>query len=211
MRKNKKSKKARRHAKLLKRLEIKALSEGDLHLSKTVGPNKNHEDGLHEEDAPSSPVTRLIRLKVTNRASKNTNLTITSIRRDVRQFKDTTSTEIKEMFSDFENKMAMQLHALFKTSMRNEEVIEDINKSVAAQEAHASQQAREMDALRSYNHELLNVLAEEWEDSKTVENELRHALEKIAQNHKAAMKETMDNQRECLRRPIEKAQKGQCG
>ncbi|KAI8282700.1 hypothetical protein K4K60_003306 [Colletotrichum sp. SAR11_57] len=63
MRKTKKSQKARRHAKRLKRLEMKAPSEGDLHLSKTVGPNKNREDGLHAEDAPSSPVTRLTRLK----------------------------------------------------------------------------------------------------------------------------------------------------
>ncbi|KAJ0356624.1 hypothetical protein COL154_010919 [Colletotrichum chrysophilum] len=58
MRKTKKFQKARRHAKRLKRLEMEALSEGDLHLSKTVGPNKNREDGLHAEDAPSSPVTR---------------------------------------------------------------------------------------------------------------------------------------------------------
>ncbi|KAJ0330575.1 hypothetical protein COL922a_012358 [Colletotrichum nupharicola] len=142
-------------------------------------------------------------------AKKNTDLTVSSIRRDVRQFKDTTSSEIKEMFSDFEKKMAVQLHALFNTSMRNEGAIEDMKKVVASQETHASQQAREMDALRSYNHELLTLLAEEWEDRKTVENELRRAMEKIAHIHKAAMKETMDNQRERLRRPIEKAQKGQ--
>ncbi|KAJ0345841.1 hypothetical protein COL26b_011421 [Colletotrichum chrysophilum] len=70
MRKTKKFQKARRHAKRLKRLEMEALSEGDLHLSKTVGPNKNREDGLHAEDAPSSPVTRLTRLKVANTAPK---------------------------------------------------------------------------------------------------------------------------------------------
>ncbi|KAI8207558.1 hypothetical protein K4K52_002158 [Colletotrichum sp. SAR 10_76] len=200
MRKNKKSQKARRRTKLLKRLEMKALSEGDLHLSKTVGPNENHEDGLHAEDAPSS--------QVANRARKNTNLTVSSLRRDVRQLKDTASSEIKEKLSDFEKKMMVQIHALFNTSMRNEEAIEDMKKFMASQETHASQQAREMTALRLANHRLRMDLVKEKQNRMAVEIELRRDMEKIAQNHKAALKETMDSQRKRLRRPVEKVHKG---
>ncbi|KAK2742450.1 hypothetical protein CKAH01_18485 [Colletotrichum kahawae] len=209
MRKNKKSQQARRHAKRLKRLEMKALSEGDLYLSKTVEPNENHKNGLHAEDAPSSPVTRLTRLKLANRARKNTNLTVSSLRREFRQSKDSTSSEIKEKLGDFEKKMMAQLHAVYNANIQNEGAIEDMKRFMASQKSYTSQQAREMDALRSDIHDLRMELTKEREDRKAVENELRRDMEKVAKNHKAAVKEMMENQKERLRRPIEKGRNGQ--
>lgn len=201
MRKNKKSQQARRHAKRLKRLEMKALSEGDLYLSKTVEPNENHKNGLHAEDAPSSPVTR--------QARKNTNLTVSSLRREFRQSKDSTSSEIKEKLGDFEKKMMAQLHAVYNANIQNEGAIEDMKRFMASQKSYTSQQAREMDALRSDIHDLRMELTKEREDRKAVENELRRDMEKVAKNHKAAVKEMMENQKERLRRPIEKGRNGQ--
>ncbi|EQB57945.1 hypothetical protein CGLO_01862 [Colletotrichum gloeosporioides Cg-14] len=105
MRKNRKSQKARRHAKLLKRLEMKAVSEGDQYLSKTTEPNENHKHGLQAEDAP---------------ARKNTNFIISSLRREVRQFKDVTSSEMKKRLSDLEKKMTVHLHAVYNVDAQNE-------------------------------------------------------------------------------------------
>lgn len=54
-------------------------------------------------------------------------------------------------------------------------------------------------------------LAKEREDRKTMKNELRRDMDKIAKNHKAAMKEMMDNQRERMRRPTGKASRYEVG
>ncbi|KAI8316930.1 hypothetical protein K4K59_012432 [Colletotrichum sp. SAR11_240] len=216
MRKNRKSQKARRHAKLLKRLKMKALPEGDLHLSKT-GTQRESKSGLHTDYRPSSPerMARLTRIKA-RPTRKNTNLSISSLRRDVWQFKDVTSSEVREKLNDLEKKVMAHLHAVYNADTRNERIIEDIKKVVVSQDAHAAQQAKEMEALRSDNHTLRMelekerecrsaVLAKEREDRKAMKNELRRDMDKMAKNHKAAMKETMDNQREKMRRPTGKA------
>ncbi|KAI8229097.1 hypothetical protein K4K53_005647 [Colletotrichum sp. SAR 10_77] len=206
MPKNKKSQQARRHAKRLKRLEMKALSEGDLHLS--VEPNEIHEDGLHSQDASSSPVkmNRLARLKVANRARKNINLNMSFLRRDVRQFKDTTSSEIKEKFADFEEKMRVQLYSFFDAKMRQEWSIDDMKRFMASQEAHMCRQAREMDKLRSDNYELRLELEKERENREAMRNELRHDVDKSLKDSKAAMKMMTENPKDRTRGSIKKAQ-----
>lgn len=225
MPKNKKSQQARRHAKRLKRLEMKALSEGDLHLSKSVEPNEIHEDGLHSQDASSSPVkmNRLARLKVhpsqdavrwhdadenqvANRARKNINLNMSFLRRDVRQFKDTTSSEIKEKFADFEEKMRVQLYSFFDAKMRQEWSIDDMKRFMASQEAHMCRQAREMDKLRSDNYELRLELEKERENREAMRNELRHDVDKSLKDSEAAMKMMTENPKDRTRGSIKKAQ-----
>ncbi|KAF0317388.1 hypothetical protein K4K61_001769 [Colletotrichum sp. SAR11_59] len=208
MPKNKKSQQARRHAKRLKRLEMKALSEGDLHLSKSVGPNENHDDGLHSQDASSSPVkmNRLARLKVANRARKNINLNMSFLRRDVRQFKDTTSSEIKEKFADFEEKMRVQLYSFFDAKMQQEWSINDMKRFMASQEAHMCRQAREMDKLRSDNYALRLQLENERENREAMRNELRHDVDKSLKDSEAAMKMMTENPKDRTRGSIKKAQ-----
>ncbi|KAH0435135.1 hypothetical protein CcaCcLH18_05033 [Colletotrichum camelliae] len=228
MRKNKKSQQARRHVKRLKRLEMKALSEGDLHLSKTVEPGKNHENGLNSQDAPSSLVktTRLARLKVANKARKNTNLNVSFLRRDVRQFKDATSSEINEKFADFEEKMRVQLYSFFDVKMRQEWSIKDMKMLIASQEAHMSRQTREMDTLRSDIYGLRMELEKEREDNnglrglrielekereerKVMEDELRRDMDKLMKDTDAAKKKMMENPKDLTRGAIEKAHSNQ--
>ncbi|KAI8269221.1 hypothetical protein K4K56_004008 [Colletotrichum sp. SAR 10_98] len=208
MPKNKKSQQARRHAKRLKRLETKALSEGDLHLSKSVEPNEIHEDGLHSQDASSSPVkmNRLARLKVANRARKNINLNMSFLRRDVRYFKQTTSSEIKERFADFEEKMRVQLYSFFDAKMRQEWSIDDMKRFMASQEAHMCRQARKMDKLRSDNYELRLELEKERENREAMRNELRHDVDKSLKDNEAAMKMMTENPKDRTRGSIKKAQ-----
>ncbi|KAI8267544.1 hypothetical protein K4K58_007717 [Colletotrichum sp. SAR11_239] len=160
-------------------------------------------------------MARLTRIKA-RPTRKNTNLTISSLRRDVGQFKDVISSEMREKLSDLEKKVMAHLHAVYNADTRNERIIEDIKKVVVSQDAHAAKEAKKMDALRSDNHKLQMELEKEREcrsaelekereDRKAMGNELRRDVQKMAKNHKASMKEMMENHRERMRRPTGKA------
>lgn len=55
---------------------------------------------------------------------------------------------MREKLSDLEKKMMAHLHAVYDADMQNERIIEDIKKVAISQDAHAAQQAKEMDKLR---------------------------------------------------------------